>query len=143
MTLFIYSRRFVLRHRWFICLWVLLPQASWSPQAVLVIPLACVSLILLGSCLTLSLFFKIWSLNSHSLFMSNHCIKKSVSFIVYYYKLASNLALATKTMWSCKKCVLCSFSCCVSLKFFKCSECMLHTSHKCDLVISKVKWTQV
>ena len=42
-------------------------------------------------------------------------------------------------MWSCKKCVLWSLSYWVGPEFFKCSECVLHTSCKCDLVISKVE----
>ena len=54
-----------------------------------------------------------------------------------YYRLTSNLALAIETMWLCKKYVLWSLSCCVDSESFKCSKCVLHTSYKCDLVISE------
>ena len=46
-------------------------------------------------------------------------------------------------MWLCKECVLWSLSCCVGSESFKCSECMLHTSHKCNLMISEAEWAQV
>ena len=77
------------------------------------------------------------------LFMSNHHIKKSVSFTIYCYYLASDLVQVTKTMWLCKKCVSWSLSCHVDLKSFKCSECVSHISYKCDLIISKTEWAWV
>ena len=74
------------------------------------------------------------------LFMSNQHIKKSVSSTVCCYKLVSNLTLATEIIWLCKKCVSQSLSCCVDSESSKCSECMLHTSHKCNLVVSEAEW---
>ena len=77
------------------------------------------------------------------LFMSNHHIRKSVSFTVHHYHLASDLAQAAKTMWLCKKCVSQSLFCHVSSEFSKCSECTAHTFWKCDLVIFKAEWAQI
>ena len=71
--------------------------------------------------------------------MSNQNIRKSVSFTVYYYKLAGNLTLVTKTMWFYKECVLWSLWCCVDSESLKYLECVSHTSYKCVLIISESK----
>ena len=113
-----------------------------SSQAVLVILLLHVLLVLLDSCLTLPLFSEIWSLKS-SLFMSNQCIRKLVSFTVYHYKLLSSLALFIKIIWLCKKCVSRSLTCCMRSESFKCSKYAAHSFYKCDLVIFKTEWARV
>ena len=120
-----------------------MPQAPQSPQAVLSVHHICVFLILLSLCLTLLLSFKILSSESILLFMSNQQIRKTVSFTVHHCKLACNLALATETMWSCKKCVLWSLLCHVGSESSKCSKCVSHTSYKCDMIIFKAEWAQV
>ena len=128
---------------WSVCSQVLMSWASWSSQAVLTVYYTCVFLVLLSSCLTLPLLFKILSSESILLFISNEHIRKMISFTVHHHRLMCNLALATKTMWSCKKCVSWSLLCCVSSESFKCSECMSHTSHKYNLIIFKAEWAQV
>ena len=92
---------------------------------------------------TTSLLWDFDSPHLYLLLMSNSCIRKFISFTVYCYKLASNLTLVIKTMWPCKECVSWSLFCHVDSEFFKYFKCVLHTSYKCDLVISEVKWAQV
>ena len=117
---------------------------TWSPWAVLIISDSYIFLVLLDSCLTLSLFSEIWFFKLlSSLFMSNQCIKKLTSFMIHCYKLAGSLTLSSEMMWLCKECVSQSLSCHVGLKSFKCVKCAAHTLQKYDLVISETEWVKV
>ena len=70
--------------------------------------------------------------------MSCH-IKKSFSSLKKYHNLVAKISSYSKIMCSCKEYVTYSVIYCVESKSFKCAECLLHTSQKYDLVISKIK----
>ena len=66
-------------------------------------------------------------------------IRKSISFTVKYHILIFKIFLYFKTMCSYKKYIFYSILYCIDLKSFKYTKYVLYTSHKCDLVIFKVK----
>ena len=76
------------------------------------------------------------------LFMSSY-IKKSFSSLKKCCDLAAKILSYSEIMCSYKKYVTCLIIYCVRSESFKCAECLLHTSQKCNLVISETEWVHV
>ena len=75
--------------------------------------------------------------------MPSSRVTKSRSSTTRRQSLAKRLATSSETMRPCNECVARSLVCRVGPESSKCSECVTHTSRKCDLVISESEWARV